>query len=236
MIRRAILVSSSPHDNSIPGAGLEVAAFDDFLQSSTGGAWTRQEVVSLIDPTKAAVLTEVKAATAADYSLVFFAGESEMVKLGRPWQEARILLSLGDTMIERELNPGSPRCTLILDCCRHSVQASAGSRVASSSALPKRETLPKASRSAYDEALLRAEAGLVKVFAMAVGAAASDTPSFTQHLILKAKQWATNSGGVLSLDEAIALAVESSQHDNRLRPAQYFGGRRVRHFPFAVSI
>ena len=137
-----------------------------------------------------------------------------------------------ETMSERELNPGSPWCMQIFDCCRKPIVESAESGFVIEKAASFSDYF--STRKKFARELLRCEKGLVKVFATEVGHGAADERSFSRVLLEIAKETIGNcQDGVLRINDAVQLA------NNELPPQQtpvYMGGRRLRHFPFAVSL
>jgi hypothetical protein len=236
MNRQAILLAASPDDEPIPGVYADLAAFYSFLQSNHGGAWDTKEIFRGENSARNQILSAINAAKNADYSLVFFAGHGEAVKMGLPWLETRMLLSSGETITERELNSGSPRCTLILDCCRRTPEQNKEMFLINASILLERGEGSSDFRNFYEKNLSAAESGLVKVYATATGSAAADKHSFTQHLLNESYMWATRNKGTLDLGDAVALAKNAMKRENPQQRPEYQGGRRLRHFPFAVQI
>ena len=232
IVRRAILVGASPSTNPIPSVLKDIARWSAFLLSDIGGAWREEEIVSLTNCSRNALREAVRTVANAYYTLVVFAGQGEIVKSDLPWSEAHVLLSDGESITERELNTGSPSCVLVFDCWpRHpsdekvNVEASR----AGASRDPGRD-LPKY-RALFDQSLTAAEKGLVKVYAIAQSGVSTPNETFSERLLDIANRWASENRGVLSIQEAVSLAAKASPNQN----AEYQGGRRLRHFPLAVS-
>jgi hypothetical protein len=91
-------------------------------------------------------------------------------------------------------------------------------------------------RNLFDQALEKAEGGLVKICASTSDTAASQGPSFSRLLLRTAQEWASQNHGILSLQQAVSLVVEATKKVDPLLKAEYQGGRRLRHFPLAVSL
>jgi len=236
MKRSAILLAASPKDNPITGVYSDLAAFCSFLRSNLGGAWDEKEIVIRENSTRDQILSTVNAVKNADYCLIFFAGHGETVKIDLPWFETRMLLSSGETIIERELNSGSPRCTLIMDCCRRTPEQDEKAALIKFSKLIEYGGGSSEFRNLYENRLEGAETGLVKVYATAVGGAAADQHSFTQHLLNQTNSWGAKNKGALDIGDAVALARDAMKRENPQQKPEYQGGRRLRHFPFAVQI
>lgn len=236
MNRKAILLAASPENNPIPGVFSDLSAFHSFLRSNPGGSWEPEEIICEDDSTKDSILKSVYEAKSAEYSLVYFAGHGEIIKTELPWPETRMHLSSGETISEREINSGSPKCTLIMDCCRRTPEQDEKQLLVKTSMLLERGKDGAEFRNLYQKSLAAAESGLVKIFATKVGGSVADTHSFTQHLLNETNIWTSKNRGTLYLGDAVELAKNSMKRENPQQQPEYRGGRRLRHFPFAVQI
>lgn len=229
MTRKAILFSALTPSTSIPREEPDTEAWDRFLRSDTGGAWSEQEISCLINSDRERILTAVRDAKESDYSLLVFVGCGEFRKGERPWPEAHVLLSDGSSLSERDLNSGTPRCTLVFDW-------SSGTHPQPSPVGKDAEQVRATFRALFDEELQKAEGGLVKIYAGQVDAAGNRGLSFSGLLIHTAQEWAKKNHGILSLQQANSLVIEAFPKSNSTLKAEYQGGRRLHHFPFAVNI
>ncbi len=236
MKRKAILFAASPETNSIPGVFSDLTAIYSFLRSNPGGSWEPKEISLDEDPTRDNILKSVREAKDAEYTLVYFAGHGEVVKTELPWGETQMHLSSGQTISERDINSGSPRCTLIMDCCRRTPEQDEAELLIKTSMLLEHGEGGAEFRNLYLNSLAAAESGLVKIFATNIGGSAADTHSFTQHLLNETNIWASKNRGILHLGDAVELARNSMKRENPQQQPEYRGGRRLRHFPFAVQI
>lgn len=236
MNRKAILLAASPEDDPIPGVYQDLKAFYAYLRSNPGGAWDDGEIFVEENTTRNQVIAAINAAQNADYSLVYFAGHGESVRLGLPWLETRMLLRSGETITERELNSRSPRCTLIMDCCRRTPEQNIEASLINFSMLLEHGRGSIDFRKFYQKGLEVAESGLVKIYSTAAGSAAADIHSFTQYLLNETNKWVVGNKGILSLEDAVNLAKIAMKLENPQQQPEYQGGRRLRHFPFAVQI
>ena len=234
MTRKAILLCASPPPTHIPGVESDKEAWHRFLHSNPGGAWTEQEIACLNHCDRDAALAAVRAANGADYSLIVFAGQGQTRKGERPWPEAHVLLGDGGSLSERDLNPGTPRCTLVFDWSNRGTHESAAP--SKDATPPQTEQDDAKCRALFDQALETAESGLVKIYATEAGTAPGRGLSFSQQLLQAAREWARTNHGILSLQQAVSLAAEAIQKTNPLLKPEYQGGRRLHHFPLAVSI
>jgi hypothetical protein len=236
MKRKAILLAASSENNPIPGVFSDLNSFYSFLRSNPGGAWASDEIICEHDPTRDQALEFVGQAKDFDYCLVYFAGHGDIVKTELPWPETRMLLSSGQTITEREINSGSPRCTLIMDCCRRTPEQDDEKMFIKNSMLLEHGEGEAEFRNLYQKSLAAAESGLVKIFATKVAGSAADTHSFTQHLLNETNIWISKNTGILHFGDAVELAKNSMKRENPQQQPEYRGGRRLRHFPFAVQI
>jgi hypothetical protein len=229
MTRKAILLSASSPPTRIPGVQSDAEAWHRFLCSNLGGAWTNQEITRVANCDREATLAAVRATKGADYSLIVFAGQGEIRKGDLPWPEAHILLSDGGSLSERDLNSGTPRCTMVFDWSNRSSAepAPAGSEADKDGVK---------CRNLFDQALEKAEGGLVKIYASTSDTAAGQGPSLSRLLLRTAQEWTRQNHGILSLQQAVSLVVDATQKTDPLLKAEYQGGRRLRHFPLSVSI
>lgn len=235
MNRRAILIGASPADDPLRFVAVDVALWGEFLQSNEGGAWNESEILDASHLNKATLMSELARLKPYDYSLIVFAGHGFTTETDLPWTELRLILESGDSVLERELNPGTPRCCIVLDCCRtrgENIEAIMEHR---KSASLKEAYAAVRSRQAYDTTAAQAEMGAVTVYATGDNTEAFDKGSFSQHLIRSAVDWAQSNLGVLTIKDAVRIGAEELIKIHPQQVPEYHGGRRLRHFPFAVS-
>jgi hypothetical protein len=76
MIRRALLIGAPGPANTsrfLPGVAKDFRNYQRFLRSPSGGAWTDDEIVRAYNPTRTALLAQVRHLR-ADYTLIVFTG------------------------------------------------------------------------------------------------------------------------------------------------------------------
>ena len=231
MKRRAFLIGGNYQapGNSLSGVGPDIAAWKQYLMSPCGGSWAEDEILDLSGGSKDEIADMLQVGRALDYSLVCFSGHGYLTKDRFGFNMTMTLIDDGVEMSERELNPGSPWCMQILDCCR---KDSENEKVASFDE-SLNMTFRYDTRALFESELLKCERGLVKVFAADEGEEAADDRSFSRVLMEVSRRMVeTCQGGVLQIDEAVRFAKAE------MPPQQspiYMGGRRLRHFPFAVN-
>jgi len=236
MNRKAILIAVSSQSNPIPGVYEDCDLWHNFLLSYSGGVWNKNEIIPLKDCNRKTLLAAVNSAKDAHYSLIVFAGHGQSIKTDLPWNETQVFLGNDEQMLECELNPGTPRCTLILDCCRQSPEITESTALIKKGMLHESKSDPVKCRAAYNQSLENAEGGLIKIYSTAIGKSADDIPSFSQHLLYQANEWSKQNYGILTFQQGGALAADAIQKRNPQQIPEYHGGRRLRHFPLAVNI
>lgn len=229
MKRLAFLIGGTyrASENLLPGVTADIRAWKQFLTSPFGGSWDAEEVIDLSGQDKPAVSQELRRGAVVDYSIVCFSGHGCLVKDRFGFSVTKVLITDQDEMLEYDLNPGSPWCTMVFDCCRAHPDEEKVAIANEASAL----SLLGNTRVRFEEELKKCEKGCVKVYAADEGESAEDKRSFSRVLISVAQDLGNYSDGVLRIDQAVRLVGEA------MPPQQnpvYGGGRRLRHFPFAV--
>ncbi|MCF7730592.1 MAG: caspase family protein [Akkermansiaceae bacterium] len=236
MNRKAILIGASPPDDPLRYVAADVALWDDFLRSPEGGAWDASEILDASHIDKSTLQKEFSRVGQFDFTVVVFAGHGYTVQTDLPWTELNVVLESGETVLERELNPGTPRCCIVLDCCR-----TRGENVAVIKEHRKKASLEEAytavlARQAYETALDHTEKGAVSIYSTGDNTTAADRLSFSQYLIRSAVDWTRSNRGILPIKEAVQLGASELVKTHRQQHPEYNGGRRLHHFPFAISV
>lgn len=229
--RRAFLIGGQ-YEKPLKGVSLDVDAWRSFLRTSMGGFWQKEEIVDLSGKTKDEVVKEIKSAHDCFYTMVIFAGHGEVRKDKYGFMRTYVLLNDQDELSEFDLNPGSSRATLMLDCCRNVRHELIRESVES---LFSMESLFNGvnTRDAYERSLEKCEAGLVKVFSADIGQSAADEDSFLRTMVESLRSLYLNNKfpRIVSIKEAVSLTA-------KLMPSQqtpiYCGGRRLNHYPIAI--
>lgn len=229
MKRLAFLIGGTYRaaENRLSGVAEIIRAWRRFLTSPYGGSWTDDEIVDLSGEDKNAIVSEIRRGGEADYSLVCFFGHGRLAKDRFGFSAAKVFINDRDALQEDECNPGSPRCSMILDCSR---KRPSRDKVSFAKETPGESTRENA-RARFEEELLKCETGLAMVFAADDGEASADGRSFSRVLIAGAKDPDNYSDGILRIDRAVRLAGNATPER---RTPVYEGGRRVLHFPFAL--
>ena len=229
MNRRAIIIDARKAVKVESGEWSDVAKFRQLLLSAVGGAWKSQEVLSSRVTTSQQTIDTARSAAGVEFSMILYLGAGVFTKRDRPWSEIEITLPSGETLSERDINPGTPRCLMVCDFTNCYEPTNAW--------MPENESPEIAARARhlYLDCLDGAEAGLVRV----VGCATSPEPNQAQSLIAAllrvASQWHESGSDVLGIDGAIEKLKTVGEAQRCSVAADYFGGRRLRHFPFVIS-
>ena len=243
MARRAILIEASgkPGEKGyLEGAVADVENFRIHLLSEHGGAWETSEVTVLHNPSRSQVLTEIAAAKTADYSFVTASGHGYHLKSGT-LSETMFCLKDNDEIGASELNTGSPRCTVVLDCCRKITSPAQLQEMRKSVRAALAAKAPRSFyRRAFDDALLASEKGCSYLYSCDLDEAAQEDNNggfYSVGLVFCARAWhdVQSSAGIYDVVDAhngaakVVTAREPQQHP------KHQAGRRLRYFPFAVS-
>ena len=213
--------------NRLSSVEEDIRAWRKFLVSPCGGSWKDCEIVDLSGKARNVIAAEIRRGGDADYSLVCFSGRGRLVKDRFGFSTTKLFVNDLDEMMEDECNPGSPWCTMVFDC---SHKCPARERAAFAGKMPGVSS-PEDARVRFEEEVLKCETGLVVVRAADAGGTVEDKRSFSRTLMAVAQNPDNYSGGFLRIDQAVRLAGNAMP--KRHAPV-YEGGRRVRHFPFAL--
>ncbi len=233
MVRSALLVAAKVAD--IEHMESLRALWWDFLRSNAGGGWHENEIKSP-SPAAADVLGAVDSVAHSDYSLVVFIGHGAMVKEDRPWKETRITLNEKETLLaDRQLNTGSPRLTLVLDCCRDLLWPANTGCLSELECFRSKGSNATIFRGVFEANLLQAEQGITKIFPPS-----ENISSFSRYLIGGAYEWCKHHKheSVLSWSDAVTYGnmKMAAEHFFKGQGFVYQGGRRLRHFPMAIGL
>jgi hypothetical protein len=192
------------------------SALGKYFRSDIGGAWAPSELTMLLCPSAEDVTELARSASNADYCFAYILSPAQRRREDRPWQQ--LFFTIGEKeLCESDINVGSRRFALVVD--------------ASIDDIARIEPLPtfqlsvpaEIPRTAFEAALGQAEEGLTRVLVPP----SSDwaTGGFTGALLARVNTWAQRNTGVFTFDDAFGGRTNII----------YEGGRRLRHFPFAVQ-
>lgn len=191
MIRRALLIGAPGPANTsrfLPGVPKDFRNYQRFLRSPSGGAWTDDEIVRAYNPTRTALLAQVRRLR-ADYTLIVFTGHGGTDPASnRPFLEINFL---GEHVWLDELITLARQQLVVLDSCRTFAGSLGGLVTEELRRFPS--GLPAArARQLYDAHWGRCEAGRVVCFSCEAGTPSADTPGgglFSSVLLDVAQQW-----------------------------------------------
>lgn len=218
MTRRALIILN-------PGEGKNVCAgvlkdgenYRRFLTSPYGGLWYGSEIEILQKPTKIGVLLAVQKLKHYDYGFVVFSGHGAH---SRSQGATELELSPGEVLSSAHLLEGSPRQTVILDCCRVVATEMILEAAMFKAALAGLSLHSDQCRTQFDRAVERCPSGIVVAHACAIGETAGDDSQrggyYSAALINATEDWAKNlridterNYAVLSIAEAHSYALPS---------------------------
>ena len=232
MTRHAYLVGGQ-YRKSLSGVSLDIAAWKNYLLSAIGGSWYADEIEDLSGVDSSVILEEIARGAQYDYTVVCFAGHGGVMQDGLGFYRTYLYINDDELLCENDLNPGSARAMLFLDNCRTKIVPELVNAAMNS----LREHFSQCNtRPIYEREILRAELGCATVYSAGLNQAAADNPSFTRTLIATAQNnnWSnwTGDDGVLRINDAVRLCAEVMPPQ---QVPEYNGGRRLRHFPFAIK-
>lgn len=232
MERKALIIECSNVAglDKLPGATIDASSWRDYLISARGGAWYNSEIVILRNPDKSMVINEVNSIN-SDYAFIAFSGHGYVSKE----TSLTMVCVNGGNLSESELTPSAQRSVVVMDSCRGALLESAMRSVASS-LLSKGLNLYDDYRKIFDESVLSAEAGECKIYGCAFDQAAQESSAgglFTKSFIETGENW--RGRGALDIKSAFDNAYQLVRSRDKVQTPVFRGGRRLRHFPFAVN-
>jgi len=247
MKRKAILIHAAGQQTDkdyLEGAKADVKNFREYLNTNAGGAWEYHEIEVLENKSKAEIMKAIAAAKSSDYTLVTASGHGHHVK-GKGVDETRFCVNKIDEIAAHELNTGSSRCSVIIDCCRMvTIQMSLVEQWMTKAAMESRsEDIHRARfRAIYDDAVLGAEIGCSYFFSCDLNEAAQESKDggyYSGALITCAEDWHSKSMGkglaILDILDAHRSAAEVVTKREPQQHPQHQAGRRRKYFPFGIA-
>ena len=241
MKRYAILIQAplSGRDE-LSGVSADIWGWKNFLMSLSGGAWNKDEIVILTNPSKAILDSALILAKYSDFSLVAFSGHGFAKKNALGFLETFVYIndSKDNSVVsEFDLNPGTPRCIVSLDCCRKVVTPKLTESVMADFSETVSESVRSKYRAEYERQILMCEKGCTRLYSASLDESASDQPSFTQIMMNYAQKWSAdnprksmNVRDIMQITAGLMIA-----NGLKKQTPVYNGGRRLNHFPFIVG-
>lgn len=241
MKRHAILIQAplSGRDK-LSGVSADIACWQKFLMSLSGGAWNRDEIVLLKNPSKVTLDSALILAKYSDFSIVAFSGHGFVKKNALGLLET--FLYINDTkecpvISEFDLNPGTPRCIVSFDCCRKIETPLLTESVTADFSERATELERSKFREEYERQISMCERGCTHLYSASLDESASDQPSFTQIMMNFAQRWSIDNPRKSMNVRDVMQTTMGLMKANGLKQQTpvYNAGRRLNHFPFIVG-
>ena len=191
MIRRALIIyCNNTFSGPLPGPAKDNENYINFLTSSLGGEWERNEIRSLSNPT-ALLVEQIKQIflNDADYTFVIFTGHGCINTQHQNLQYAE--LSDGNISILK-LKTNAPRQTIIFDSCRGFEQFESDEITKAIEESTKMFATKRSTRQLFDNAVSKCEQGISVLYAASEDQSASDSKDgalYLSALIRVAEDW-----------------------------------------------
>lgn len=241
MNRFALLIQSpGPKDNYLSATTYDVAKYENFLASPTGGAWERGKDMFIVkNPRKNTIINAIKQSKTLDYLHIYYSGHGRRLN-----GQTILLLNPNEEIAVRDLLSTSPKQSILLDTCssfsNDSMLGFAGQTVYTYPSQIDKVT----ARQRYNQYLKTCANGKVICYSSSKGEysyAASDGSTFTNSLLYTTKKWSETSDqyGVLPINTALNRA---KNHITYTVPADELQTPRLAYdysgknwFPFALK-
>lgn len=242
MKRRAIIIASplrKGYSGFLPGVKYDVLNYASFLTSSLGGAWRKDEIEILVNPSKAQII-ETMFYTRGDYVFTAFSGHG-----GTDMKTRKALLNINEneTIWLSQLTAKSNRQLAIIDTCSTYINYGfsekpqlIGDPFSSDSGL----TLQQA-RIIFDNRVMASRKGWTVLHSASPGESAIDTEKggvFSLSILKTAKIWENLASNGRILPVSVAYSYSSIYLKRKFKASQ---NPRILHsgvnpnFPFAVK-
>ncbi len=244
MVRKSILIESPKYKSHsmLVGTHADIQKLGFFLRSDIGGAWEKDEIVLLNNPSKIDFLASLDDCSAADYLFVSYSGHGYYK--GR---DTYLCLNDSDEISVNDIVDTSSALKLLIsiDACRK-IETKKLLKAASLDEMDKSSVFRKDRykfRELFDMRLSDCEDGRVIMYSCDINESAGETASggyFTQALIDNANSWAITqsiefeSERVYSISDAFSSARETLRRISSRQNPRIEGTRGCGRFPFAV--
>lgn len=250
MRRTAILIEAArvKGQRHLPGAEADVEHFTKYLTSVSGGAWRRDEIITMSKPPSPQLFSEIrKAEASSDYLFISFSGHGYMKAQPQnayiPVSENQLtMLCLNDNeeISVSQINP-SIKNFLFVDSCRE-IEKILASKMEEDLYRSFAEDFRKdRARQLFDAAVLNAGPGQILAYSCGINETAGEDPNrggyFSAAMIESGI--ALSGGGTsrgITIEEVYESAFNVVKKQASQQNPQYRPGRRQRHFPFAVRV
>jgi hypothetical protein len=239
MKRQAVLIGapgSQYSDDYLQGVDFDIKNYIRFLQSPSGGAWDKSEIVAIKNPKGENLLGFIKAIR-ADYVLTIFSGH------GAYSYNGQTILAINRTqhLTLEALVSSAHKQMLIVDACRSFVDSGISGFLGEElRSFPSRLTKLQA-RTIFDTYLKKCENGVVICYSCSEGETSIDSSDggyFTTSLLDKTQQWVEyhSKFNILPINSAFTLAKNYLINNltDCQNPQLKTSGKRNYWFPFAI--
>lgn len=168
MKKRILLIGNN---NGLEGVNVDFQNYSRFFQSKVGGEWHSTEIISMMNPSRFALMSKINElkAMALDYLIVVFSGHGG--------QERETVLELNnteETVSESELKYISSRQLNIYDCCR-SYPSIAEASERSMKMFDSGGQIERSTRAIYENRIQNSIQQQICLYACSIGETAEDT-------------------------------------------------------------
>ena len=239
MKRQAILIGAPGNaysDNYLKGVDFDIKNYIKFLQSPSGGAWDKSEIIAVKHPDKEKLIQLVKKIK-ADYVLTVFSGHGAYSLSGQT------ILAINRTqhLTLENLITTAPKQMFVVDACRSFVDSGISGFLGEELRnFPSRLTKQQA-RIIFDNYLRKCEDGAVICYSCSIGETSIDSNDggcFTTSLLDKTQQWIEKPSkfNILPINSAFTLAKNylvtnlTDEQNPQLKTTR----KRQFWFPFAI--
>ena len=235
--RKAILIGAPSVETYLPGVVQDIKDMKAFLCSPIGGAWRENEIITLVDQSKATVTKHLNSCADVDYVFILCAGHGEHQVLGTNGSTV-IYLTEEDTLSIDSINTRGKRQFVIADVCRHERKITISESLLKA-AMESYSAEDKFDyRAAFDSAVMSCSEGRIVAYSCSVNQSAGEDEkggAFTQALIASPNAYLPErSHGIVNVKQAFDWAYGQLTKKSSAQTPVFNAGRRLDYYPFAV--
>jgi len=242
MKKLAILIGAPGQTNTdkhLKGVYSDMANYQRFLQSPSGGGWEKNEIGTIKNPDKAKLVAAIKNLGYFDYILTVFSGH------GAYSIDGKMILGINSTehLFLSQLVSKAPKQMFIIDACRGFFDSGLyGFLGEELRRFPSKLTKLQA-RNLYNKYLTKCENGLVVCYSCSVGESSwssNDGGQFTTSLLDTTQQWIETPSqyNILPIHAAFTKAknyvVRYAPRKYKQTPQLAKSNARTYWYPFAI--
>lgn len=176
MLTRFALIIGYPGEingeNYCEGVLTDVSNYTNYLESIHGGAWEDNTIYHKIDISKKELESYISYMSRFDYSVVIFAGHGEY---SEKYKQTILQINENECILENELQTGTDRQLIIMDCCRVKSKALVEDSFYKSFSLESKINQDRLLyKMRFNQLLEKSMHDLIKVYGCSVGESARD--------------------------------------------------------------